>query len=87
MSKSKFFYCDLSTLYEIEKMVADKDGRKDIVLNRGHGFADVVRYNRSYDTAVFLTVKEEDLKALATPLSSPTAEGFESCRYVVERQG
>lgn len=61
---SKFFYIDLPDVYRIEKMLSDPDpdSRRDIVLRTGNGFADIVRYNRKYETAVFLTVREEDIR-------------------------
>lgn len=58
----KFYFVDLETLYEIEKMMIDRQINKDIVLQSGNGFADVVRYNSTYNTAVFLTVKAEDIR-------------------------
>ncbi len=62
MSK-KFFYIDLENLEKVHKMLLDRDvNHHDIVLNSRNGFSDIVRYNQKYDTAVFLTVRDEDVR-------------------------
>lgn len=56
---SKFYYCDLDQIFKVEKLLTDKDPRREVVLNENESFKDVVRYNREYDTAVFLTIAKK----------------------------
>lgn len=53
---SKFYYVTREQVYLIEKLLEDRDPSRQIVLNESDRFKDVVRYNKQYDTAVFLTI-------------------------------
>lgn len=57
---SKFYYVTLSDVYRIEKLLADRDERKALVLGRSNGFLDLCRYSPRYNTAVFVTIPEGD---------------------------
>lgn len=58
----KFFHINLEQAYQIEKMIVDRDSSRDIVLRTWNGYADVVRYNSHYGTAVFITIPEDLVK-------------------------
>lgn len=57
---SRFYYVDLDTVYLIEKLLTDRDPRRQIVLKENDRFKDVVRYSSKYDTAVFLTIPKNN---------------------------
>ena len=59
---SKFFYVNREQLDEIGALLDKQSDRDFILLQRGEKFSDVVKYNRKYDTAVFLTVTNESLR-------------------------
>lgn len=57
---SKFYYVTLSDVFQIEKLLNDRDDRKALVLGRSNGFVDVCRYSPRFNTAVFVSVPEDD---------------------------
>lgn len=59
---AKFFHLDLLQVCDIEKLIIDRDTRREIVLNQGNGFADVVRFNSRYNEAVLVTIPVDQLK-------------------------
>lgn len=61
MSSSNFFYINRNQL-DLIYALFDKQSSSDYVLiNKFNGFCKIAKYNPTYDTVVFLTVRENNL--------------------------